>query len=137
MLSWRYHPAAKNRVKTVLATAVIALFGAFVWWYSQSAIFAFLAALILTASLGVFFFPTRYTLTEEGLTVEFLGTKQVKKWGGFARTIPEASGIFLSPFSRKSFLEHYRGIFVRYDGNKDEVDRFVLNALSKRETNVV
>ncbi|MGH8003660.1 MAG: hypothetical protein ACRECJ_02915, partial [Limisphaerales bacterium] len=80
MLSWRYHPAAKNRIKSVLAVAAIALFGAFVWWYSQSTIFAFLAALILTASLGVFFFPTRYTLTEDGLTVEFLGTKQVKKW---------------------------------------------------------
>ena len=137
MLSWRYHPAAKNRAKAVLAVAVIALFGAFVWWYSQSTIFAFLAALILTASLGVFFFPTRYTLTEDGLTVEFLGTKQVKKWGGFARAIPEPNGIFLSPFARKNFLEHYRGVFVRYEGNKDEVDRYVFNVLAKKEAHVV
>jgi len=137
MLSWRYHPAAKSKVKTALATAVILAFGIFVWWYSQSTIFALLAALILTASLGVFFFPTRYTLTEEGLTVEFLGTRQVKKWSGFVRAIPESNGIFLSPFARKSLLEHYRGIFVRYDGNKDDVDRFVLNVLSKMETNVV
>ncbi len=71
------------------------------------------------------------------MTVEFLGTKQVKKWGGFARAVPEPNGIFLSPFARKSFLEHYRGIFVRYDGNKDDVDRFVLNVLAKKETNVV
>ncbi len=137
MLSWRYHPAAKSKTKTALAAAVILAFGFFVWWYSQSVIFAFLAALILTASLGVYFFPTRYTLTEEGLTVEFLGTKQVKKWNGFARAIPEPNGIFLSPFAHKSFLEHYRGVFVRYNGNKDEVDRFVLNILTKKETNVV
>ena len=71
------------------------------------------------------------------MTVEFLGTKQVKKWKSFARAEPEKNGIFLSPFARKSFLEHYRGIFVRYDGNKDKVDRFVLNALAKKETNVV
>ncbi len=71
------------------------------------------------------------------MTVEFLGTKQVKKWGGFARAIPEPNGIFLSPFARKGFLEHYRGIFVRYDGNKEEVDRFILAALTKKETNVV
>lgn len=137
MLSWRYHPAAKTKAKTALACAVILAFGVFVWWYSQSAIFAFLAGLILTASLGVFFFPTRYTLAEDGITVEFLGTKQVKKWSGFARAEPEKNGIFLSPFARKSFLEHYRGVFVRYDGNKEEVDRFVLNALAKKETNVV
>ena len=137
MLSWCYHPAAKNKVKTALVVAVIVFFGAFVWWYSQSPIFTSLDALILNASLGVFFFPTRYTLTEEGLTVEFLGTKQMKKWGGFARAIPEPNGIFLSPFARKNFLENYRGIFVRYDRNKEEVDRFVLNVLAKKETNVV
>ena len=137
MLSWRYHPAAKNKAKTVLVAMVVAFFGFFTWWYSQSTIFAFLAAVILTASLGVFFFPTRYTLTEENLTVEFLGTKQVKKWGNFVRAEPEKNGVFLSPFACKSFLEHYRGVFVRYDGNKEEVDRFVLNILAKKETNVV
>lgn len=71
------------------------------------------------------------------MTVEFLGTKQVKKWGNFVRAEPEKNGVFLSPFVRKSFLEHYRGIFVRYDDNKDDVDRFVLKALAKKETNVV
>ena len=91
-----------------------------------------LAALILIASLGVFFFPTRYTLSEDGLSIEFLGTKQVKKWDSFVRAEPEKSGIFISPFARKSFLEHYRGLFVRYDGNKDQVDRFVLNVLAKK-----
>jgi len=137
MLSWRYHPAAKDKARTALVASVILAFGFFVLWYSQSIIFAFLAVLILTASLGVFFFPTKYTLNEDGLTVEFLGTKQLKKWSGFVRAEPEKNGIFLSPFARKNFLEHYRGIFVRYDGNKEEVDRFVLNALSKKETNVV
>lgn len=137
MLSWRYHPAAKDKIRTTLAATVILAFGVFVWWYSQSTIFALLAVLILTASLGVFFFPTRYTLAEEGLTVEFLGTKQVKKWNSFVRAEPEKNGIFLSPFARKNFLEHYRGIFVRYNGNKKEVDRFVLNAITKKEANVV
>ena len=101
------------------------------------AIFAVLATVILTVSLGVFFFPTSYTLTEEALTVEFLGTKQVKKWESLARALPEKNGIFLSPFARKGFLENYRGIFVRYDGNKSEIDRFILNALARRSVNVV
>ncbi len=137
MLSWCYHPAAKNKAKTALTAAAILAFGIFVWWYSQSVIFAFLVALILTASLGVYFFPTRYTLAEDGLTVEFLGTKQVKRWNSFVRAAPEKNGIFLSPFARKGFLEHYRGVFVRYDGNKESVDRFVLSALNKKEANVV
>jgi len=132
MLSWCYHPAALSKAKTAMAAAVILAFGVFVWWYSQSGIFALLAVLILIASLGVFFFPTRYTLSEDGLTIEFLGTKQVKKWDSFVRAEPEKSGIFISPFARKSFLEHYRGLFVRYDGNKDQVDRFVLNVLAKK-----
>lgn len=136
MLSWRYHPASKNKLKTAAAATVILLFGLFVWWYTQMAIFALLAAAILTASLGVFFFPTKYTLTEEDLTVEFLGTKQIKKWEGFSRAEPEKNGIFLSPFACKGFLENYRGVFVRYNGNKDEVDWFVLNILNKKKENV-
>ena len=137
MLSWRYHPASKNKIKTVLAVAVVCLSGFFVWWYTQLVIFAVLAAAILAGSLGVFFFPTKYTLTEEGLTVEFLGAKQVKKWEGFSRAEPDRNGIFLSPFARKGFLENYRGIFVRYNGNKAEVDGFILNILSKKSENVV
>jgi hypothetical protein len=137
MLSWHYHPASKNKRKTAIAITVICLFGLFVWWYTQLVIFAFLAAVILIASLGVFFFPTKYTLTEEDLTVEFLGTKQVKKWDGFARAEPERNGIFLSPFARKDFLENYRGIFMRYNGNKEEVDRFVMGLINQREKNVV
>lgn len=124
-------------MKTALTAAVIFLFGVFVWWLTQMAIFAVLAAVILTASLGVFFFPTKYTLMEKDLTVEFLGAKQVKKWKSFSRAVPERNGIFLSPFARKSFLENYRGIFVRYDGNKSAVDRFILDALAKRDVNVV
>ncbi len=137
MLSWRYHPASKNKLKTASAILVILLFGFFVWWYTQLVIFALLAAVILTASLGIFFFPTQYTLTEEDFTVEFLGTKQVKKWDGFARAEPDQNGIFLSPFARKGFLENYRGIFVRYNGNKEEVDGFILNILNKKSQNVV
>jgi ABC-type multidrug transport system fused ATPase/permease subunit len=135
MLSWRYHPAAKDKTKTLLAASIIVVFGVFVLWYSQSALFALLAALILTASLGVFFFPTRYTLSEEELTVEFLGTKQIKKWGSFVRAEPEKNGVFLSPFARKNFLEHYRGVFVRYAGNKKEVDAFVLERLKNGTEN--
>lgn len=129
MLSWHYHPAFKNKLKTVLAVAVILLFGFFSWWYTQLVIFAVLAAVILTASLGVFFFPTKYTLTDEGLTVEFLGTKQIKKWEGFARAEPDKNGIFLSPFARKGFLENYGGFFVRYNGNKMDVDAYILERL--------
>lgn len=137
MLSWRYHPASKNKLKAALAIAAILLFGLFVWWYTQLVIFAVLAAVILTASLGVFFFSTKYTLTEKDLTVEFLGAKQVKKWESFIRAEPDKNGIFLSPFVRKGFLENYRGIFMRYNGNKAEVDDFILNILNKKSQNVV
>lgn len=55
----------------------------------------------------------------------------------FRSFYPDKRGVLLSPFTRPSRLENFRGVYVRYDGNKDEVDAFVKEIFDKRKAELL
>jgi hypothetical protein len=83
--------------------------------------YAFLALAILTASLGTYFLPTDYTLYDGGIETRFLGNVRRFRWAQYRSFYVDPNGVLLSPFARRSRLENFRGIFLRYDGNQGEV----------------
>ncbi|OGC94971.1 MAG: hypothetical protein A2142_06805 [candidate division Zixibacteria bacterium RBG_16_48_11] len=100
------------------------------WATSYSWGLLFLAILILTGSLSPYFFPTKYELTQEQVKVNFLAVKKNKAWSEFRSYYPDKNGVFISPFARPSRLENYRGLYLRYQGNKEEVLNFVKSKIA-------
>jgi hypothetical protein len=96
-----------------------------VWISFDSAGFAALAAAFLVASLARYFVPTDYELDASGASVRFLGHLRRVGWGDVRRFFVAPEGVQLSPFARPSRLESFRGTFLRFAGNRDEVVRFV------------
>ena len=125
-LSWTSHPLKKSKKKTVYLILALFLIWSLVFWataYSWG--FLFLAVLILTASLSPYFFPTKYELSQEKVKVHFLAVKKEKAWSEFRSFYPDKKGVFISPFAKPNRLENYRGLFLRYEGNQEEVLNFV------------
>ncbi len=126
VLSWTSHPLKKSKKKTVCLISALFLIWSLVFWataYSWG--FLFLAVLILTASLSPYFFPTKYKLTQDKVKVHFLAVKKEKTWLEFRSFYPDKNGVFISPFAKPNRLENYRGLFLRYEGNQEEVLNFV------------
>jgi len=122
VLSWTSHPLRKSKKKTVYLILALFLIWSLVFWataYSWG--FLFLAVLILTASLSPFFFPTRFELTQDKVKVHFLAVKKEKAWSEFRSFYPDKNGVFISPFAKPNRLENYRGLYLRYEGNQEEV----------------
>jgi hypothetical protein len=64
-------------------------------------------------------------LDEEGITVKGTTVKRNKKWTEFRSYYKDKNGVFLSPFPRPTRLENYRGLYIRFSENEEEVMDFV------------
>lgn len=129
LLRWRYHPVREGgwRLMAVIAflLGVPTVIG---WLYGP--FFILVALVILGGSLGTYFLPTEYVLYSGGLETRFLGVTRRFAWDQYRSHYPDRNGVLLSPFPGPSRLENFRGLFVRYSGNRDAVLSIVREKVS-------
>lgn len=128
-IRWRSHPVVDDFPRSLLLVGIALAVCVGVWASFESAGLALIAALVLGGSLARYFWPTDYELDAEGAAVRFLGRLRRVAWGDVRRYFVAREGVQLSPFSRPSRLEGFRGTFLRFAGNRDEVVRFVEDRL--------
>lgn len=120
LLKWRYHPVREGgwRLPVVIGIllGVPALIG---WMYGP--FFTALALVILGGSMGTYFLPTDYAFYAGGVETRFLAVTRRFKWDQFRSFYPDRNGVLLSPFPAPSRLENFRGLFVRFSRNRDQV----------------
>lgn len=120
LLRWCYHPVREGggRLLAVLAflTGMPILLG---WLYGP--FFVILSLVILGGSLGTYFLPTEYIVYSGGLETRFIGVTRRFAWDQFRSFYPDRNGVLLSPFPSPSRLENFRGLFVRFNHNRDDV----------------
>jgi hypothetical protein len=83
------------------------------------------APVFILVSVGSFIGRTHYRLTSESIEVRTLGVSRARPWGEMRRATLDRSGIFLSPFEKRSWLEAYRGVRLPFGGSRDQVLAFV------------
>jgi len=124
-LEWTCHPVKRRPLVSVLVTAFIFVVVALVYYTTASRVFGVLAAVVMLASLAKFYFPTTYRLTHERITIKTTTQTLHKDWSIYRSCYPDKNGILLSPFVRPSRLENFRGIYLMFANNRDEVTEFV------------
>lgn len=134
-LEWVCHPAKKNlRVTTLVSIFILVLITVVYYATDYSIMFAALAFLILFGSLASFYFPTAYLLTEDEIIIKTKMQRLTKKWTQYRSFYPDKNGVLLSPFLRPSRLENFRGLYIKFWFNRDEVLAFVGDRLSRDVT---
>lgn len=119
-MKWTVHPAKQNRMKTILSLTFIFSFIIFVLLFYG--IFWFiLGFVILFFSLHSYYFPTHYEVGEDEVTIKNIFTTQRRKLREFKRVYQGKNGVLLSPFSRKTFLNQFRGVFLLLPAERDEI----------------
>lgn len=124
-LSWTSHPLKKNKRNTVLVIMFLILAPVIVFISTNSLFFLLLSLIILLGSLASFFLPTTYELSQEKIRVKFLINTREIEWGKYRSFYVDKNGVLLSPFAKPSRLENFRGIYLRFEQNKDEVVNFI------------
>ncbi|HIG55786.1 MAG TPA: hypothetical protein EYG11_04175 [Candidatus Latescibacteria bacterium] len=125
-LHWQVHPLRwESPVKSallaglILASSASAAIGFEHWLYGGFSL------LVLLIAVSRYFFPTQYILDGEGLVSVHLGLSRRRSWTEFQRVDEHRDGIFLGPFVRSGRLDSFRGVFLRFHQNREEVVYFV------------
>ncbi len=133
LLQWTTHPAADRPVVTILVSLLLMALVFIVYLLTFSAIFTIGAAVILWGSLTQYFLKTSFAFTEQQVRVKYVINKIEKSWSQYRSYYIDRNGILLSPFVRPSRLENFRGLYVRFAGNRDEVVRIVKDKIKMIE----
>lgn len=112
------------------------LFVALVAWTLQTWLhagyFTVIAVLLVWGQVASFFLPTYYTLTEDSIAVRGALGRREKAWSDFRSYLIDREGVLLSPFAERSRLERFRGLSLRFHGNREQVIAFVEDAMARR-----
>jgi len=124
LMEWRVHLARHQPVKAAIVVLVIALTLA-VGWLWVNPLVAFLMGLFLLNAVGEFLFPLRFRVTKEGVEVSSFLHDRKLRWEQIRRMEVYPSGVFLSPYPKPSQLDNLRGIWLRWDGEIEGLQRLV------------
>jgi hypothetical protein len=123
-LSWTVHRAKERPGKTVVASVFVLAFVGFSW-----AVFGpmlgILAMVVLFLALNTYFLPITYTLTDRGIEVDKRMFTARYEWKQFRRWFRTTGGIVISPFSRKNYLDNFRGVHLMLPPDPQPVSAYL------------
>lgn len=114
--AWERDP--KRRVVAVVAALAAALIGFVVMHH---VLFSIIGVTVIVVSTAELYFPVKYTLNENGAKQKCGFSVSEITWDKVARLEERADGVRLSPFDKPHRLDAFRGLFLRYSGNKDAI----------------
>jgi hypothetical protein len=110
-LSWTVHRASETPIRTAATVVFILAFVAFSW-VVFGPMLAILAVVVLFVALNTYFLPVTYTFTDKGIEVDKQLFSTRYEWKQFRRWFRTSGGIVISPFSRKNYLDNFRGVHL-------------------------
>jgi hypothetical protein len=110
-LIWTIHRAKETPAKTWLSLGFIAVFVFFTAWTLGPPL-AVLALVVFFAALNSYFLPVTYKLTSKGIEIDKRVYTARYEWKQFRRWFQTTGGIVISPFSKKNYLDNFRGVHL-------------------------
>ncbi len=131
VLEWVCHPLKRKPLVATAVSIFITVVGVLIYRLTESQAFGVLACLVLFASLAKFYLPTRFRLSDKRISIKTTTQTINKNWSMFRSCYPDKNGILLSPFAEVSRLENFRGVYLIFSQNADEVTAFVKTRIAR------
>ncbi len=115
-----YHPAASRPWAVVLSVMVILATSFASYLVFQQMLLPVLVILFMVVTNTSFFFPSRYSFTEEKLTVDRIIYRKTFPWSRFRGYSLDGNGLYLSPSSDPERFDRFRGVFLVMDKSRQQ-----------------
>jgi hypothetical protein len=120
-LAWDVWPCSRNWLLAGLALAFILCLSFVVQLYFGSAWWGGLTLVLLLLSVLPYYTRTHYRLDEQGVVARGPIATYRRSWSDIRAFFPHADGVLLSTLAKPSRLAYTRGLFLRFNNNRDEV----------------
>ena len=143
--TWRACPAAERRGPALLAVIVILIMAALVYVLLRyggtntgisstvSILCSLAAAAFLFLTLHRFFFPSRYTIDENGITCHHLFSDRHYRWEEIHQFRHDENGGYLMATPYRPRLAPMRGLHLLFNDHREEVIRRIRLFLDRGE----
>ena len=128
VFEWTVHPFAESPKRAVIAFLAPFLVCLLVYLWTPSWFWVGLAFLLIVSSEFPFFLKTSYRFDENGIFQKRGGVVQSRTWEQVKSYYPDRTGVLVSPFLQKTWLENFRGLYLQFGKHREEV----LSHLEKR-----
>jgi hypothetical protein len=108
ILAWKIHPAAERKGMAIMIVFLIAFLGVVASLWMRNIYWGIFAIVLLFLSLEAFFLPSKYELSERGVRIHKAFSNADRPWNHYRRVSVDRTGITLSPFRGRNWLEAYR-----------------------------
>lgn len=123
-INWKSIPFKEHPRRTILLVIFLCVIGVGIY-FSFGLYWMVLAYILLIGSILPYWLPTYYYLDEDGIKIKGIITERKKKWDEFKSYYKDKNGVLLSPFSKPTRLENFRGVYIRFSNNEREVINFI------------
>ncbi|MEN6371034.1 MAG: hypothetical protein ABFD64_03390 [Armatimonadota bacterium] len=121
VLRWQVHLAKEQpRKLMVVIAAIIAMTALSCVWF-RSPIAVIVTVLVLVGALSDFLLPMTFVITTKHVSAYTLAGKRMMAWEDVRKCYIDESGVKISPLPKASRLEAYRGVYLRFGDNREEV----------------
>ena len=126
-LNWTIHLSRRLPLQAAAAVALIAAASLAAGYGFQSLLLGLLAAALLIASVSDYLFPLSFTLSDEAAEARGPLHRRRIPWPQVRRVARDDLGVKLSPLPQPSRLDAFRGIYLWFEDNADDVMAFVVH----------
>ena len=120
-IKWTVFPMKEHLGKAILFWVVLVFTVWAVSWNLQNVLMTLVATLVLLGALTSFYLPTTYSANADGVSWKRLTGGKKLEWTRVRSVVDEREGLFLSPYPVKSRMENFRGIYLPYRRNREEL----------------
>ena len=133
-IEWVCHPMRQRPRAAVILTLFLLLLVTGVHASFLDPFLTGLSAVILGVSLAPFYLPTRYGMTEDGISIRTVTGSREKPWDQYRRWQADRHGVLLSPFDRPSRLDRFHGLNLRFDSmDRERVLDFIRRRFDRND----
>ena len=131
-IAWSVWPARDRPRSAAVVLASVLVLGVLIAKGTGDPVLGVAAPLFILVSLGSFLAKTDFRLTTDAVEVRTLGVVRSRPWSEMKRATEDGTGLFLSPFEKRRWLDAYRGLRLPFGGNRNQVVAFVEARLGVR-----
>jgi len=95
------------------------------YWIGQATTWSLISLLLLLSMTSTIYLPVRYKLDGRGVTGYFLRVPTFRDWRHYRNFYVHKNGVHLTTMPTPSPLDAFRGHFLQFSGNRDEVVAFI------------
>ncbi|MBN2080723.1 hypothetical protein JW859_00810 [bacterium] len=101
-------------------------------WIGQAIGWSFISFVLLISLTAMIYLPIRYQLDARGITSYLVGLPSHRPWSHYRNFYAHDTGVHVTTMPAPSALDAFRGHYLQFAGNRDEVLAFLERHMTLR-----